>query len=219
MDYSYIFRSAKIKKDSLQAAGFTTSNDNNYEMRVPVSNGAFNAEISLAISDQTLTVHLFDSATGEKYVLFDMPSHGAFVASLREEVQKIIDDIKAKCFETNDLKDDFIAWIKSKFGAEPDYPWPDDAPYSFVFRCPNEKWFALVMRIKYRQLGLTGDEYVWVVNMKADQDDIPNLVDHKSIFPAWHMNKKHWITILLTAVTDFEKLCELTEKSYELVNK
>ena len=217
MDYSYIFRSAKINKDSLKAAGFTTNDDNNYEMGVPVSNGAFNAEISLAISDQTLTVHLFDSATGEKYALFDMPSHGAFVASLREEVQKIIDDIKAKCFETNDLKDDYIAWIKSKFGAEPDYPWPDDAPYSFVFRCPNEKWFALVMRIKYRQLGLTGDEAVWVVNMKADQDSIPNLVDRKSIFPAWHMNKKHWITILLTAVTDFNKVCELTEKSYELV--
>jgi len=219
MDYSYIFRSAKINKDSLKAAGFTTSDDNSYEMGMPVSNGAFNAEISLSLSDQTLTVQLFDSATGEKYALFDMPSHGAFVASLREEVQKIIDDIKAKCFETNDLKDDYIAWIKSKFGAEPDYPWPDDAPYSFVFRCPNEKWFALVMRIKYRQLGLTGDENVWVVNMKADQDSIPNLVDHKSIFPAWHMNKKHWITILLTAVTDFNKLRELTEKSYELVTR
>ena len=219
MDYSYIFRSAKIKKDSLEGAGFTTSDDNSYVMQMPVSNGAFNAVISLSLSEQTLTVQLFDSATGEKYALFDMPSHGAFVASLREEVQKIIDDIKTKCFETNDLKDDFIAWIKSKFGAEPDYPWPDDAPYSFVFRCPNEKWFALVMRIKYRQLGFTGDDYVWVVNMKADQDSIPNLVDHKSSFPAWHMNKKHWITILLTAVTDFNKLCDLTEKSYELVNK
>ena len=217
MDYSYIFRSAKINKDSLKAAGFTTSDDNSYEMGMPVSNGAFKADITLVLSDQTLTVQLFDSATGEKYALFDMPSHGAFVASLREEVQKIIDDIKAKCFETNDLKDDYIAWIKSKFGAEPDYPWPDDAPYSFVFRCPNEKWFALVMRIKYRQLGLTGDENVWVVNMKAEQDTIPNLVDRKSIFPAWHMNKKHWITILLTAVTDFNKLCELTQKSYELV--
>ena len=132
MDYSYIFRSAKIKQDSLKAAGFTTSDDNNYEMRVPVSSGAFKADITLVLSNQTLTVQLFDSATDEKYVLFDMPSHGAFVASLREEVQKLIDDIKAKCFETNDLKDDYIAWIKSKFGAEPDYPWPDDAPYSFV---------------------------------------------------------------------------------------
>lgn len=220
MDYSYIFRSAKIKKESLEAAGFKTTDENSYSMNQTVSNGAFNADITLSLSDQTLTVHLFDSATGEKYALFDMPNtHGAFVASLREEVQQLIDEIKSKYFETSDLKDDYIAWIKSQFGAEPDYPWPDDAPWSFVFRCPNEKWFALVMRIKYRQLGLTGDEEVWVVNMKASQDQIPNLIDKKSIFPAWHMNKKHWITVLLTAVTDFNKLCELTEKSYELVTR
>jgi len=220
MDYSYIFRSAKIKKESLETAGFKTTDGNTFSMNQTVSNGAFNADITLSLSEQTLTVHLFDSATSEKYALFDMPnSHGAFVASLREEVQQLIDEIKSKCFETSDLKDDYIAWIKTQFGAEPDYPWPDDAPWSFVFRCPNEKWFALVMRIKYRQLGLTSDEEVWVVNMKASQDEIPNLIDKKSIFPAWHMNKKHWITVLLTAATDFNKLCELTQKSWELVTK
>lgn len=219
MDYSYIFRSAKIKKESLEAAGFTTTDGNTFSMNQTVSNGAFNADITLSLSDQTLTVHLFDSATGEKYALFDTPnSHGAFVASLREEVQQLVDEIKSKCFETSDLKDDYISWIKTQFGAAPDYPWPDTPDYC-VFRCPNEKWFALVMRIKYRQLGLSSDEEVWVVNMKASQDEISNLIDKKSIFPAWHMNKKHWITVLLTAVTDFEKLCELTEESWELVSK
>ena len=110
MDYSYIFRSAKIKKDSLQAAGFSTSNGNHYEMRTTVSDGAFYAVFALSAEEQTLTVHLFDSATDEKYVLFDMPNaNGAFVASLREEVQKIIDSLKSQCFETNDLKDDYIA--------------------------------------------------------------------------------------------------------------
>ena len=219
MDYSYIFRSAKIKKDSLEAAGFATTDGNSYTMEQNVSNGSFNAIILLSISEQTLTVHLYDAATGEKYALFDMPSsHGAFVASLREEVQKIIDEISAKCFESKDLKDDYIVWIKTYFGAEPDFPWSDTPEYC-VFRCPNEKWFALIMKIKYRQLGLSGDEEVWVVNMKASQHKIPNLIDKKSIFPAWHMNKKHWITVLLTAVTDFNKLCELTQKSWELVTK
>ena len=55
--------------------------------------------------------------------------------------------------------------------------------------------------------------------MKAEPDAISALVDKKSIFPAWHMNKKHWITVLLTAATDFNKLCELTQKSWELVTK
>lgn len=228
MDYSYIFRSAKIKKDSLEAAGFATTDGATYTMSPTVSAGTFRADISLSLAEQTLTVHLFDTETGEKYALFDMPSsHGAFVASLREEVQQIIDEIRSKCFESKNLKKDYISWIKNQFGAEPDFPWPDTPDYC-VFRCPNEKWFALVMRIKYKQLvqsitgcqqPYSGDEEVWVVNMKTDHAEIPNLIDHKSIFPAWHMNKKHWITVLLTAVTDFEKLCELTQKSYELVNR
>ena len=219
MDYSYIFRSAKIKIDSLKAAGFSKSDDSSYFLRLPVSNGDFYADFALSPASQSLVVQLFDSATGEKYPLFDMPrSQGAFVASLREEVQKLVDKLKSSCFEVHDLKDEYVAWIKSRFSAFPDFPWPDTPDYC-VFRCPNEKWFALVMKVKYRQLGLTGEEEVWVVNMKAPDDKIPSLIDKKSIFPAWHMNKKHWITILLTAATDFEKLCQLTEISYELVNK
>ena len=109
MDYSYLFRSAKIKKDSLEAAGFSTTDGATYTMSPTVSGGAFRADIALSLTEQTLTVHLFDTATGEKYALFDMPSsHGAFVASLREEVQMIIDEIRSKCFESKDLKDDYI---------------------------------------------------------------------------------------------------------------
>ena len=219
MDYSYIFRSAKIKIDSLKAAGFSKSDDSSYFLRLPVSNGDFYADFALSPASQSLVVQLFDSSTGEKYPLFDMPrSQGAFVASLREEVQKLVDKLKSSCFEVHDLKDEYVAWIKSRFSAFPDFPWPDTPDYC-VFRCPNEKWFALVMKVKYRQLGLTGEEEVWVVNMKAPSDKIPSLIDKASVFPAWHMNKKHWITVLLTAATDFEKLCQLTEISYELVNK
>lgn len=219
MDYSYIFRSAKIKIDSLKAAGFSKSDDSSYFLRLPVSNGDFYADFSLSPASQSLVVQLFDSSTGEKYPLFDMPrSQGAFVASLREEVQKLVDKLKSSCFEVHDLKDEYVVWIKSRFSAFPDFPWPDTPDYC-VFRCPNEKWFALVMKVKYRQLGLTGEEEVWVVNMKAPSDKIPELIDKASVFPAWHMNKKHWITVLLTAATDFEKLCQLTEISYELVNK
>lgn len=87
MDYSYIFRSAKIKKDSLEAAGFATTDGATYTMSPTVSAGAFRADITLSLEAQTLSVHLFDTETGEKYALFDMPSsHGAFVAGRSSEV-------------------------------------------------------------------------------------------------------------------------------------
>ena len=217
MDYSYIFRSAKIKIDSLKEAGFSKEENSTYSMQLPFSKDDLFAKLTLSPSEQTFLIQVFDSATDERYVLFDMPNaRGAFLASLREEVQKIVEKIKSACFEVHDLKEEYLSWLSSHFSAEPDFPWPDTPDYC-VFRCPNEKWFALVMKIKFRQLGLTGEEEVWVVNMKAKSETIPELIDRKSIFPAWHMNKKHWITVLLTAATDFEKLCQLTEKSYALV--
>ena len=219
MDYSYLFRSAKIKTESLYDAGFTTSDGENFTMRPTVSNGDFIADISLSVREQNLTVHLFDSLTGEKYPLFDMPNvHGAFVSSLREEVQKIVEKIKSQCFETHDLKDAYVDFLNARFSALPDFPWPE-TPDACVFRCENQKWFALIMKIKYRQIGLTSDEEVFVVNLKAESEIIPEIIDRKSIFPAWHMNKKHWITVLLTAATDFDKLCALTEKSHNQIEQ
>ena len=70
MDYSYIFRSAKIKKDSLEAAGFTTSDGATYTMSPTVSGGAFRADIALSLTEQTLTVHLFDRLNLTSLVLF-----------------------------------------------------------------------------------------------------------------------------------------------------
>lgn len=63
----------------------------------------------------------------------------------------------------------------------------------------------------------SAEDKVWCVNLKAAPDEIPLLIDAKSIFPAYHMNKKHWITVALTAATDFDKLCDLTGHSFELV--
>ena len=173
--------------------------------------------LTLNCAKETLSAQVYDFATDEQYALFDVPSaNGAFISQIREQVKNIIEDFRNRCFVTADLKEKYFEYMKSQFSAIPDYPW-DDSPDAGVFRCKNDKWFALVMKIKYRQLGLTGDEEVFVVNLKAPPEKIPNIVDHKSVFPAWHMNKKHWITVLLTAATSFEYLCELTEQSYTLV--
>ena len=218
MDYSYLFCSAKLKISSLTAAGFTLTKNKDYFLHKNILDGSFFAELHLEAEKQKLEVHVFDATTNEQYALFDMPSvNGAFVAKLREAVQNIIESIKSNCFETKNLRDKYVSYLQSHFSANPDFPW-ESTPDACVFRCSNNKWFALIMKIKYRQLGLKSEEEVFVVNLKADENTIPTLIDNKSIFKAYHMNKKHWITILLTAVTDFDILCELTQNSYELVS-
>ena len=231
MDFSYIFRAARPKPETFADFGFQKDDalreDKVFtDAKVPADvlickrslpQSDFYVILTLNCTKETLSAQVYDSATDEQYALFDVPSaNGAFISQIREQVKNIIEDFRSRCFETADLKEKYFDYMKTHCSAVPDYPW-DDSPDAGVFRCKNDKWFALVMKIKYRQLGLTGDEEVFVVNLKAPPDKIPNIVDHKSVFPAWHMNKTHWITVLLTAATTFDHLCELTEQSYKLV--
>ncbi len=73
------------------------------------------------------------------------------------------------------------------------------------------------MTIPFKRLGLKSDERVNVVNLKAPPEEIESLIDKRTIFPAYHMNKKHWITVVLSDQIDFERLCALTQKSWDLV--
>ena len=196
--------------------GFEKDNSINagiYILKRDLDNSDFYVRIE--ISESEITAQAFEKETDERYTLLDVVSaNGAFVGQLREKIRKLMEEIQATCFENTDICQKYVDYIKANFGAEQEYPWEDEAS---VFRCPNGKWFGLLMRISFKKLGIESDEPVWAVNLKADAEKIPELVNHKTIFPAWHMNKKYWITIILTTITDFELLCKLTEQSFDLV--
>ena len=40
---------------------------------------------------------------------------------------------------------------------------------------------------------------------------------HKTIIPAWHMNKKHWNTVKIDGTLATELIYELIDHSYELI--
>ena len=216
MDFTYILNSALPQKEKLIDFGFI-EDDGFLCLKKNIAGGQFYTIIRL--SEKSFTAEVFETATDEKYVLFDVLSaNGAFVGQIRSEVQRLIEEIRAKCFDSQDIRQKYVDFLKTELSAPGDMPWAEDGDStSTVFRCPNGKWFALVMKLKFKNLGFESDESVWAVNLKADADKIPEITDKKSVFPAYHMNKKYWITVLLTAVTDFEQLCNLTKRSYELV--
>lgn len=216
MDFSYILNSARPLKEKLKSFGFIEA-DGFLCLKKKIASGEFYTKITL--SEKSVSAEVFETLTDEKYVLFDVKSaSGAFVGQIRTEVQQLIDVIRKNCFDSQDIRQQYVDFLHSEFSAPGDTPWSDEGDFtSSVYRCPNGKWFALVMKIKFKNLGFESDEPVWAVNLKADAKAISELTDKKSIFPAYHMNKKYWITVLLTSVTDYTQLCELTRKSYELV--
>ena len=114
-----------------------------------------------------------------------------------------------------------IEHIKAEYGAEPEFLWPERYPDYAIFRHgDNRKWFALIGVVKRKSLGLDGDESVEIINLKFDKNqtyDFAETSDH--IFPAYHMNKNNWITVLLDGALPDEMVFELIEKSYLLSGK
>lgn len=58
---------------------------------------------------------------------------------------------------------------------------------------------------------------VETVNLKHDQ--IADLLSNKGIYPAFHMNKRYWISVALDDTLSDEMVMELIEKSWNLTSK
>ena len=109
-------------------------------------------------------------------------------------------------------------FILEAYGVKPDYPW-ESSPEAAVFRHRNNnKWFALIMDVQKSRLGLTGSEEISIVNLKCDPVLIGAVRQESGIFPAYHMNKEHWISIALDGTADDERIKSLTDLSFELTD-
>lgn len=115
---------------------------------------------------------------------------------------------------------DIIDYIQNYYGVLPEYLW-QDTPNVCVFRHQqNRKWFAVVMNdIPAAKLGLKENKTLNLINLKCDPELAKMiLIDHKNIFPAYHMNKKHWISVVLDRV-ETEELKNLLAHSFKLTQK
>ena len=89
-------------------------------------------------------------------------------------------------------------------------------PGFLVFRLNgNRKWFAVIMDIPRKNLGLPSEAEISVMNLMCDTRLIGSFQEEPGIFPGWHMNKAHGISVALDDTED-EKVKFLVDMSYEL---
>ena len=94
-------------------------------------------------------------------------------------------------------KQEFFELCSSSYLTQPDYPF-DDWMESAVFRhADNKKWFAIVLSVSRRKFGLDSDEVIDVVNLKLPTEMFGSFGAADGVYPAYHMNKLHWISVLL----------------------
>jgi predicted DNA-binding protein (MmcQ/YjbR family) len=108
----------------------------------------------------------------------------------------------------------FLDYCLDTYGTAADYPFDEDFETAVFHHAGNRKWYAIMMRVSRRKFGLDSDEVVDVVNLKLPLEMFGSFGAADGVYPAYHMNKLHWISVLLPDAAD--DLVEfLVNASYE----
>ena len=99
-------------------------------------------------------------------------------------------------------KQEFFELCSSSYLTLPDYPFDEDFETAVLRHTDNRKWYALVMRVSRRKFGFDSDEVIDVVNLKLPTEMFGSFGAADGVYPAYHMNKLHWISVLLPDAPD-----------------
>ena len=210
-----IFKRAEINENALKQYGFRQSKGI-WTLERPFMNGNFKAVITID-GNGHISGTVYENATEDEYLPLRVESMDGFATEVRNAYIDILKDIKEKCCHENlfifPQANRLADAIYKKYGDKPVFPWDDFS--GGVFKNPNNgKWYAIVMAINAQKVDkkLTGE--VDVINIKLNPDKIKELHKEKGFYPAYHMNKKNWISILLNDTVPDKVLLDLLAESH-----
>ena len=129
-----------------------------------------------------------------------------------------------------------IEYARRKRGDEAEYLWAKAPKNAILRRQDSGKWYAAILTVERRKLGgvpkktrlddgadvlaaLDGTEAVEILNLKEDPEEIRYLVDGRLFFPAYHMNKRRWYTLVLDGSLSNEEIFERLDASWAEVGR
>lgn len=214
----HIFNNKTPDFNKLQAYGFILK-DNGYIYKCDILGGQFKLQTFIT-GTGNLSTQLIDTATDEEYILHLTGAEGKFVGKIRNEYTEILQNIAEKCFNPQIFKqpytNEIITYIKNKYNDSPEFLWnkfPEDA---IVRRQDNKKWYAVFLTVEKNKLGLTETEKTEILDIRANSEEISEIIDNRKYFRGYHMNKKHWLTICLDGSVSLPEIFSFIDKSYLL---
>lgn len=216
--FEEIFQRKKVDVHKLEAYGFKKISGI-YQYDTDILDGEFHLEISLG-KNQVPDTKLTEKASGEEYILYKTNAAGVYVGSVRNAVVAVLKNIAGRCYETAVFKEEqsrrLITYVRERYGDELEYLWekfPDNAVWR---RKDSKKWYAVLLTVPRRKLGIQSDETAEIIDLRGRPEQLEDFVDNEKYFPGWHMNKKHWYTILLDGSVPSEQIYEKIDESYRL---
>lgn len=108
------------------------------------------------------------------------------------------------------------SYIEEAYNANAEHPWAPESDHTVFRHRSNRKWFAVVMEIPKAKLGIGERGSMCIVNLKCDPLMVGSFLCEAGVFPAYHMNKTHWLSVAPNSGIDSDKLKLLIDISFEL---
>lgn len=214
-----LFKSRKPLFEKLTGFGFVCHNET-YTYTCPIADNQFHLNVLVDKNGQVRT-QVMDADTGEAYTLhLTRHTAGSFVGKVRADYSAVLQAIADTCFEKQVFQSEYAAkitqYISEQYQNRLEYLWEKSPENAIVRRTDNRKWYAVFSRIEKNKIGLAGKEKTEIINLKMQPEDIVQRIDGKKYFSAWHMNKKHWITLCLDGSVDLQEIYRRIDESYRL---
>ena len=214
-----IFKAYQFNSKKAKDYGFV-ENQGVWTYRSTILQGDF--LMMVTVEDGDLSFQVYDQETRDLYPQVHMESmRGTFVGSVRESCLEVLYGSRKACFEVQDYicpqTKRIMTLVQEKYENQVEYLWEKSPDTAVLRHEDNQKWYAVLMKISWEKLDKAQGGQVEVVNLKHDQ--VADLLLQKGIYPAFHMNKRYWISLPLDDTLSDEQVLELFERSWFLTSK
>ena len=179
----------------------------------------FSFQVVSASKKQGLEIVALDDVK-ERYTLFDIPTTSSSIAqALREEASELAFLwLHPEQSSIKEARQKWTKWMTENIVPYHGNPFEKTEAMGFMVE-DKGKWYGLMMEVPLQKLGVASKANALILNVKIHPEDKERLVATDGIFEAYHMNKKHWISIALNVCTDDALIKECICTSYKCVAK
>lgn len=176
--------------------------------------------LRVVISDENVQTDLTETETGDEYILYKTNAAGPFVGEVRGAVEAVLAEVAAACYDEDLFRsaqaEELIRYVRKTYGDELEFLWPKHPDNAIWRRRDSGKWYGALLTISLSKLGIESEERAAILDLHTPPEKMEELLQTGKYYPGWHMNKKHWFTVILNGSVETEEICRRIDESYKL---
>ncbi len=181
--------------------------------------------IVLECDGKSLNGRIIDRDLNEEYTNFRLKNATGFSLEIRDKFTELLLAVREKCCNKEAFSSEQAKrigkFIPEKFQSRPEFLWPKYPSLAIYRYDGNNKWFALIGDIAVNKIdpSFEPNEEVSFLNVKVDKKEVEDLLNREGYYPAYHMNQKNWITMILNDTLTDDEIKKRIEDSFERIKK